>query len=487
MLRTVLVMLPLCCTVTSGTSAWPTDFTTPQYLNSTGPGLPPADPDLDRRAALVTDNSGTWVAVWNVRPPGLPVQDYFVAFSRSTDAGATWSVAAPIDPDATTVNGADIKPCLATDGAGRWIVVWDSHDDLGGPAGTDADILYSISTDNAVTWSAQQLLNSNGTTDGVGEDYAPTIATDGGGNWIAAWSTNGVLTSGQYEIACARSADGGATWSAPALMDPASTGDIRQDIAPVLETDGSGLWLAVFVGNQDYVLPNGTINDALFTSRSTDDGATWSVPQLLAHAGGQYVPAHYRPEVATDKQGNWIVMWNGEWTPDGTLGEDDMYYRRSTNNAQTWLPAEYLTPPNPFGFAEGAATITTDGQGNWLAVWSANGLPGESTSLEFDVVFSQSFNAGASWTTPRILNVNDSLTSAQFDNYITAAASSSGEFVVSWTRQAFSPSYDFDLLVATATMAPPMPTGGLSRLTTLAIMIIALGSIRMFASIGRRD
>lgn len=482
MRRVTLFVLVVANSLAGETSTWAIDFTTPDYLSSTGPGLPPTDADLDQRAALVTDHLGTWVAVWAVRLPGIPPLQYDIVFSRSTDAGGTWTTASPIGAGGT----ADKKPSLATDGAGRWIAVWESDDDLGGPAGADGDILHSISADNAITWSPPQLLNSNGTTDGSSEDFRPSIATDSAGNWIALWSTNGILTSGQYEIAYARSTDGGVTWSVPALLSAAATSDVRSDFEPVLGTDGSGLWLAVFVGNQDYVLPNGTIHDALFTSRSMNNGSTWSAPQLLEYAGGQYVPEYYRPEIATDSQGNWMVMWNGEWTVDEDVGVDDMYYRRSTDNAQTWLATKNLTPPNPFGFAEGSATITTDGQGNWLAVWSANGLPNGSTSSEFDVVFSQSFNAGASWTTPRILNVNDSLTSAQYDNNITAAASSSGDFVVSWTRQSFSPN-DFDLLVATATMAPPMPAGGLSQWMLLVIIIVALEIFRVFASGGSRE
>jgi hypothetical protein len=55
-----------------------------------------------------------------------------------------------------------------TDGKGIWVVAWFSNEDLGG-AGGDDDIFFSRSTNDGVSWSVSQALNSNATTD-LGED-----------------------------------------------------------------------------------------------------------------------------------------------------------------------------------------------------------------------------------------------------------------------------------------------------------------------------
>jgi len=52
----------------------------------------------------------------------------------------------------------DRVPELTTDGAGNWVAVWRSEDDTGGIGG-DWDILFARSTDNGATWSAAAPLN----------------------------------------------------------------------------------------------------------------------------------------------------------------------------------------------------------------------------------------------------------------------------------------------------------------------------------------
>jgi hypothetical protein len=49
-----------------------------------------------------------------------------------------------------------------------WIAAWQSREDLN-DAGTDSDIFVSRSTDDGVSWSTSQALNSNATTD-LGDD-----------------------------------------------------------------------------------------------------------------------------------------------------------------------------------------------------------------------------------------------------------------------------------------------------------------------------
>ena len=104
--------------------------------------------------------------------------------ARSTDKGATWTAAAPLNSNAATDSGGDEYPQVTTDGAGHWVAVWTSWDAIG----TDWDILVSRSTDNGVTWTARAALNTNAATDS-GNDYGPQATTDGGSNWVAVWSS----------------------------------------------------------------------------------------------------------------------------------------------------------------------------------------------------------------------------------------------------------------------------------------------------------
>jgi len=59
--------------------------------------------------------------------------------------GATWTVPVALNTNAATDSTYDEIPQVTTDGAGNWVVVWESWDDLGGTIGTDCDILFSRS------------------------------------------------------------------------------------------------------------------------------------------------------------------------------------------------------------------------------------------------------------------------------------------------------------------------------------------------------
>jgi hypothetical protein len=108
------------------------------------------------RSELVFDSHAGWLAVWDtdvdmtIAGKSLGA-DYDILVARSTDGAATWTEAAPLnyhaDTDAGSMRGAhDSRPRLATDGAGNWVAVWHSEDDLGGTAGSDADILFTAFT-----------------------------------------------------------------------------------------------------------------------------------------------------------------------------------------------------------------------------------------------------------------------------------------------------------------------------------------------------
>jgi hypothetical protein len=114
----------------------------------------------------------TWVVAWisNEDLGGTAGTDDDIFVSRSTDSSVTWSAVQTLNSNASADTQGDYDPYVITDGNGNWVAVWDSNEDLGGTAGTDYDIFVSRSTNNGVTWSAVQTLNSNATTD-TGGDY----------------------------------------------------------------------------------------------------------------------------------------------------------------------------------------------------------------------------------------------------------------------------------------------------------------------------
>ena len=139
----------------------------------------------------------------------------------------------------------DFSPLLATDGAGTWVAAWQSNDSTGFYPEFRHPLL------SLQRWgrhlSVPQPLNSNSATD-IGNDTNPQIATDGTGTWVAVWHSNEPVggSGTDFDILTARSTDGGATWSAPAVLGVEATSDAAKDIRPHLATDGAGIWVAVW-------------------------------------------------------------------------------------------------------------------------------------------------------------------------------------------------------------------------------------------------
>lgn len=301
------------------------------------------------------------------------------------------------DPAAlTTDDFAEQGPVVATDGAGNWVAAWSSTNDLGGIIGVDYDILFTRSTNNGQTWSTPTFLNSLAPTSNAG-DFDITIVSGGADLFIAAWSSNGnVGTGSDNEIHFSRSKNGGGSWSDEEALNPdAGSDSLKYDQVPHLASDGQGNWVAIWLGEGE-----DSIYDVL-TARSTNDGKSWKSQKTAGSGSGQ-------PRIATDGAGNWVAVWYLLDPAKGLADDDnDIIVVRSTDNGGLWIAQEFLNSE-----ADGDAhndwkpSISTDGNGTWLAAWaSTNPLDGEAAA-DFDIHTARSTDNGATWTKTKQLHNN---------------------------------------------------------------------------------
>jgi predicted neuraminidase len=370
-----------------------------------------SDAEHDKSPEVTTDGVGNWVAVWHSKDSlgGAIGTDGDILVSRSGDDGATWAAAVPLNTNADTDSEHDYWAQVTTDGLGNWVAVWHSWNSLGGTIGTDGDILVSRSSDAGETWTPPVPLNTNADTDS-GHDYRAQVTTDGQGTWVAVWysydSLGGTL-SDDGDILVSRSSNDGATWTAPAALNTNAETDSGYDGKPQVTTDGAGNWVAVW---ESYASLGGTIgtDGDILISRSTDAGATWTTAEALNTNAATDSGHDFVVQITTDGVGNWAAVWDSQdWLGDTIGREHDILVSRSSDAGETWTtPVPLNTNAATDSGTDHAPQVTTDGQGTWVAVWYSYDSLESAIGTDADILVARSTDGGVTWTAPAALNTN---------------------------------------------------------------------------------
>jgi probable HAF family extracellular repeat protein/cysteine-rich repeat protein len=375
-------------------------WTWPVFLNSNAAW----DGGGDLYPDLTTDGRGNWVAVWESDDvlSGAAGSDKDIFVARSMDDGATWAPPIALNTNAGSDAGDDRDPRVTTDGRGTWLAVWYSDDSLRGTIGTDTDILVARSTDGGASWSAPTVLNG-----GSGDDFDPQLTTDGRGTWVAVWDSIDSLDRSigtDRDILVARSSDG-YTWSEPTGLDPNAASDAGDDFAAQVTTDGQGTWIAAWAS---FDALGGTIgaDGDILVSRSEDDGVSWSAAAALDPNAVRDTGGDFAARVTTDGRGTWVAVWHSFDALSGTIGTDgDILVSRSTDGGARWSAAAALDP-NAVRDTDRLPQVSTDGRGTWIAAWQSFGALGGTMGADGDILVSRSTDGGASWSAPAALNSN---------------------------------------------------------------------------------
>ncbi len=226
----------------------------------------------DEFPKVATDGAGNWIVSWNCNEGLVTPSDTDIVIARSTDVGLTWTAPFALNPNAATEGSFDTGSVLKTDGLGTWICAWNSNNTLTG-AIADHDIIYTRSTDAGATWSPLAALNTNAATDDGG-DWGIQIETDGTGLWVAMWQsrdTMGGTLGADWEVFGSHSLDGGLTWTAPTVHNSDALTDNGGDGGPVLATDGAGNWVSLWSARDVPSIGFGTDSD-IFVSLGSSPG-----------------------------------------------------------------------------------------------------------------------------------------------------------------------------------------------------------------------
>jgi hypothetical protein len=236
-----------------------------------------------------------------------------VFVSASADGGLTWGEPVAVHSGTQSM---DDKEAIVVDTRsdspyqGRVYVGWDSVSAAG------QQELFSYSDDGGASFHPPVLLESQGANIGI----VPVVGP--GGVVYALWLN---FPGGRgAALVVSKSTDGGATWSAPAVIADIQTagvpGSRTSDGDPAVAIDArTG---ALYVAWQDDRFTPGV--DQIILIRSTDGGESWSDPRLVSDGPGD--APNFTPALAV--------------TPEGLVGV--AYYSLRNDPTRSALVDEYL-------------------------------------------------------------------------------------------------------------------------------------------------
>jgi len=263
-----------------------------------------------------------------------------------------------------------------------------------------ADALYS--TDSAATWAGSY----QGA--GGGNSGDPTTAINSSGRWFVGFINN---NSGQ---SVAYSDNQGATWTVKVAGNaPSGFGNLL---------DKNHMWIdnspsSPYNGNlyNAWTTFGGSNDSEIGTSRSTDDGNSWSSVVHISSAvnAGSH---NQGVNIKTGPNGEVYAVWAiyDNWPSD----EDALAMARSMDGGATWEPA-YRIINNIKGIRNHAVTqnmrvnsfpsMAVDisngpNRGDIYVVWTNVNTPGVNTGLGVEVYLIKSEDEGLTWSTPVKVN-----------------------------------------------------------------------------------
>ncbi len=226
-------------------------------------------------------------------------------------ARADWTPAKRL----TWTLGYSNDPAIATDSDNIIHVVWSDW------TPGNSELFYKRSTNGGTAWSSAKRLTWTSSS-----SYNPAIATEPGTLFDTVHVVWGDYTPGNYEIYYKRSSDGGTTWGASQRLTWTSAGSEY----PAIALDSSNIVHVIWSDNAPGKYE-------LYYKRSTDGGTSWSASQRLTWTPGSSA-SPIEPDIAIASGDDIHVVWDS-YAP----GNEEIYYKRSTNGGTTWGAQQRLT------------------------------------------------------------------------------------------------------------------------------------------------
>ena len=291
------------------------------------------------QSRVAMDSAGNFVVVWTSQDAdghldGIFAQRYD---SRGNRAGSEFQV------NEYTLSNQD-TPDVAMDDAGNFVVVWASQvEDTNFTAG-----IYGQRYDSSGNRIGSEFQVNSYITD---DQTAPAVAMDETGNFVVVWQSD-TQDGDRLGVFAQRYNSLGSRAGSEFQVNTYTT-ELQQDLAVAM--DGDGDFIIVWRDESRY----DDIQARLYSSSGVASGSEFTVNSYTTNA-------QYEPAIATDQQGNFIVVWSSDvFTESGNTGE---VFCQRLNSSGTLIGSEFqvntLTTEDQLD-----ASVASDAEGNFTVVW----------------------------------------------------------------------------------------------------------------------
>jgi len=300
-------------------------------------------PDSQYGYGISMDQNGNFVVSWESF--GQDGSSYGAFGRRFNSNGTPASGEFQVNQYTTNDQG---YPRIAGDPFGNFVVAWQSYGQDGDGAG-----IFARRYDKFGNSTNEFRVNTYTT----GYQSQPDVASDGGGNFVVVWNSNGQDGDGGG-IFGQRFDNSGTAVGSEFAVNSYTTGDQQY---PVVAVDGAGDFVVAWVG------AGPTASKGIFARRYNAAGVAQGT-EFQVNTG---TSTNY-PAVAMDRAGDFVVAWEGATAGGSAI---DVVARRydATGTAQG---PEFRVNTYTAGNQQ-SADVGSDPSGNFIVTWESEGQDGD--------------------------------------------------------------------------------------------------------------